>query len=471
MKGTKNMGGKFPGWAGWLLGAVAALGLIILGWFLFAPQPETEVISDSDVSTTAPAPDVAEPEAEPEAPATPEDEPTAPMPETPAPNAPVPDAPAAEPAAPVEEAPAAEAEEEAQAMLPRFDLVRISPDGDAVVAGQAEPGADISVLVDGAEVFSTKSDNAANFVAQFDLDQSPRERVMTLEATMADGTVLTSQENVIIQPAVMVALADEPEQPELTEGTGDLPAAPEADQAAPPPNPSSPGDVVAPETSEEGAEATKPEPPEVVEPEVENPEAPATEEPTVLAEAQPAAPRVLLAGPDGVTVLQDESPAAQLSIDSISYDDQGEVALAGRGKGQDRLQIYLDNTPLRTAEVGDDGQWHAPLPDVESGVYTLRVDAVGPDGDVTSRVETPFKREEPEQLAAAGQEALASGAPISAITVQPGHTLWAIARGRYGEGVRYVTIYNANRDQIRDPDLIYPGQVFTLPDMVDETGE
>ena len=48
-------------------------------------------------------------------------------------------------------------------------------------------------------------------------------------------------------------------------------------------------------------------------------------------------------------------------------------------------------------------------------------------------------------------------------TVQPGNTLWAIARERYGEGIMYVMVFEANRDRIRNPDLIYPGQVFVLP--------
>ena len=49
------------------------------------------------------------------------------------------------------------------------------------------------------------------------------------------------------------------------------------------------------------------------------------------------------------------------------------------------------------------------------------------------------------------------------ITVQRGDNLWRLARDLYGRGIRYTTIYDANRDQIRDPDLIYPGQVFLTP--------
>jgi len=44
-----------------------------------------------------------------------------------------------------------------------------------------------------------------------------------------------------------------------------------------------------------------------------------------------------------------------------------------------------------------------------------------------------------------------------------GDSLWNIARIRYGNGLRHTLIYGANKDQIRDLDLIYPGQVFSLP--------
>lgn len=54
--------------------------------------------------------------------------------------------------------------------------------------------------------------------------------------------------------------------------------------------------------------------------------------------------------------------------------------------------------------------------------------------------------------------------PVRIVTVQPGATLWAIARDRYGEGQLYLQVFEANKDKIRDPDLIYPGQVFTVPE-------
>ncbi|MCE8472465.1 LysM peptidoglycan-binding domain-containing protein, partial [Rhodovulum sulfidophilum] len=57
----------------------------------------------------------------------------------------------------------------------------------------------------------------------------------------------------------------------------------------------------------------------------------------------------------------------------------------------------------------------------------------------------------------------AGPAGVRVMTVQPGYTLWGIADRTYGRGMQYVKIFEANRGQISDPDLIYPGQIFDLP--------
>ena len=48
-------------------------------------------------------------------------------------------------------------------------------------------------------------------------------------------------------------------------------------------------------------------------------------------------------------------------------------------------------------------------------------------------------------------------------TVQSGDTLWKIAAGCYGDGAKYVQIFEANRDQLKTPDQIFPGQVLRIP--------
>jgi nucleoid-associated protein YgaU len=230
-------------------------------------------------------------------------------------------------------------------------------------------------------------------------------------------------------------------------------------------------------------------------------------------------------------------------IDTISYTPEGEVQIGGRGAAGAALRVYLDNIETATTQVPQTGLWLATLPDTPPGIYTLRVDQLDEAGKVTSRFETPFKRETLEALAAAtgtepapqetaapdtpaqpqeaapepaasatevaaaepepaapesvsepatepaaepasepvpepsaepaaaeataaqqsAPEPVAAAAPVT-VTVQPGFTLWGIAQERYGDGVLYVQVFEANKDKIKDPDLIYPGQVFSVPE-------
>jgi nucleoid-associated protein YgaU len=178
----------------------------------------------------------------------------------------------------------------------------------------------------------------------------------------------------------------------------------------------------------------------------------------------PQAVAVLKSTADGVELLNPNAPEVMdnVALDTISYSQVGDVQLSGRAQADTRaVRVYLNNDAVVSLDVGDDGRWRGDLPNVDEGIYTLRVDEVATDGTVTSRVETPFKRESPETLAAASA---AQSGPIKAITVQQGATLWAIARERYGSGELYVRVFEANRDTIRNADLIYPGQIFDLPD-------
>ncbi|MGX1318556.1 nucleoid-associated protein YgaU [Bradyrhizobium sp. USDA 377] len=69
---------------------------------------------------------------------------------------------------------------------------------------------------------------------------------------------------------------------------------------------------------------------------------------------------------------------------------------------------------------------------------------------------------------------IASASPADALSATPaeaggsrvisrGDSLWALSRLAYGDGARYEVIFKANRDKIQNPNLIYPGQTFVLP--------
>ncbi len=311
---------------------------------------------------------------------------------------------------------------------PDFDVVRIAPDGSAVVAGRSDPEAIVTGLVNGAEVFRETADADGRFVALFDLPPSAGPRVLTLSTRGDDGTEVPSAASVLVAPTTATATAAggvateatapptavsevEPPQPGMAESAEDVPAAEEVAAAAPPA--------------------------------------------TLLVTDESL--RVLQPGPSDV-------PPRNITIDAIGYSATGEVQLAGRGPAGSSVRLYLNNEPVLDTRIAEDGTWGGTLNAVLPGIYTLRADQIDASGRVASRYETPFQRETPETLAASvtADGANASGAPAR-VTVQPGFTLWGIASARYGEGIRYVQVFEANRDQIRDPDLIYPGQVFVVP--------
>jgi len=172
------------------------------------------------------------------------------------------------------------------------------------------------------------------------------------------------------------------------------------------------------------------------------------------------APPIIRATENEIVIIQGAQTLGigQVSLDSISYDENDEVVLAGRGNPGRTVIIYVDETPLMDTVVSDSGSWKQALHGLDAGRYVLRVDEIDADGNVTSRVESPFQREYPEDV----REAKAAN--NTTYTVQPGNSLWVIATGRYGDGLQYHQIFSANKDQIRDPDLIYPGQVFAMPE-------
>ena len=172
--------------------------------------------------------------------------------------------------------------------------------------------------------------------------------------------------------------------------------------------------------------------------------------------AAPLPPKVLISDGAGVRLLQAPPLERGLELDTIAYGEGGAVEVTGRVDASESaaVRVYVDGRRVLDAPTGPDGAWSGALAEVEAGTYTLRVDALDADGNVTRRVELPFQRETPAAVAQAGP---------AVVTVQPGNTLWGIARENYGDGLLYVRVFEANKDAIRDPDLIYPGQIFDVP--------
>lgn len=143
-----------------------------------------------------------------------------------------------------------------------------------------------------------------------------------------------------------------------------------------------------------------------------------------------------------------------LAISAIDYDGRGNVIFSGLASPGAGVRAYVDGAPVGSTTATAKGRWiieaDSRLP---AGVYSMRLDQIGADGRVTARIEFPFEREDPRDIV------LGDGT----VVVQPGNSLWKISSRVYGQGIDYTIIYDANRTQIRNPDLIYPGQIFELP--------
>lgn len=166
----------------------------------------------------------------------------------------------------------------------------------------------------------------------------------------------------------------------------------------------------------------------------------------------------------GTRILQEPDRADRiampegLNLGKVDYDDKGNLEMSGNGAPDAELRAYVDGAFAGRARVDAQGQWRImPETEIAPGLHVLRVDHVDSSGVVLARIELPFARVAPASVEVTTDQ----------VIVQPGNSLWRIARRTYGRGISFTTIYEANRDRIRDPDLIYPGQVFELPDLPD----
>jgi LysM repeat protein len=302
---------------------------------------------------------------------------------------------------------------------PLFDIARIEPTGEAVIAGRAAPGATVELLRNGELHDRAVADQSGQFVMV-----PPRLPTgtydLTLRSKQPDGKQATSKQG--------VAVALEP-------GPTDRP-------------------IVALMTPDK---------------------------PTVVL-SQPAAPKPM---------------AGAVVVEAVEIEPDGKFHVSGRSRPGAAVGLYLNDSFVASVTAGADGRFAVTINEgVAPGNYRVRLDELeSSSGAVRTRAEVPFnvpdtvvtgslpaqatasKRADiaaaqQPQLAAAGTTVLPDGGTppstvvvpkIATTTVSRGDSLWRISHLTYGAGTRYAVIYKANRQQIRNPNLIYPGQIFVLP--------
>lgn len=411
-------------WIG-IIGGVILLLALLLNWLSNPEQVPEAIDGENQSQVEAPPPPGSEAESAPAATTTPQPTETGTQDDAPASatdaaaesTADDQDPPPAETTAATVENPAATEQEQPahQPIPPTFDVVRIDPNGDAVIAGRAEPGADVTVLDGGKGLGTVAADDRGEWVYLPSSPLPPGPHELKLRAELADGTIIMGKGTVVlVVPKPGHDVAGRETQSET---------------------PQEPLVVLIPD-EKPGAEL------------IQAPPADSDQAPAASATANAPAPGATTAEPSGV-----KSADGALSVETIDYDPSGNISIAGKGPASSLVIAYLDNAPIGSGPVQDDGTWRVnPEKEVAPGVYTMRLDAVRESG-VVARLEIPFSRAAP----------LTDLSGDAFIVVQPGNSLWRIARRTLGEGLAYTVIYDANSDQIRDPDLIYPGQVFEIP--------
>lgn len=326
-------------------------------------------------------------------------------------------------------------------IAPTFDTVRVEKTGEAVVAGRAAPGSEVTLLLGDKVVGTAAASGDGSFVIIPDAPLAGGSGSLSLSAKPKGGNIPVKSEQVV---AILV-----PEQAKAT---------------------------------------------------------------PLVAVVSPDAPTKVLQTPT-------QSPAAaatpvrdaSLSLDAVDYDTTGNIVFSGHNAPGSTARVYVDNKFAGEAKASGDSQWSFNGSDkISAGVHMLRVDGLDGKGGVVSRVEVPFFREQAQKVASAAatdastvapavvaSDSTAASQPAAApksepvapaqpesqtasatapaepekpkngrVVIQPGNNLWRIATVIYGSGVKYTVLYGANKDQIRNPDLIYPGQIFTTPDVV-----
>ena len=271
--------------------------------------------------------------------------------------------------------------------VPSFDVARIGPDGRAVIAGRAQPGAKIVLLDGGKEIAQSQADANGEWVI---LAQEPplgvgQHELRVIQHIEGRAPVTSDQ--------VIVAIVPDQKQPATASG--------------------------------------------------------AKEETLVMIAPSSGAP-TLVQPPSAAGVPK----SGDLVMSTLDYDESGHVTVTGKATPGAVVRGYIDDKMVAESQTGADGSWRlAPSAPVGVSKHKLRLDRLTKDGKPVARLELPFERV-PVASAAGDSRRL---------VVVRGDNLWNIARAHYGHGMHHTMIYGANKEQIRDPDLIYPGQVLSLP--------
>jgi nucleoid-associated protein YgaU len=328
----------------------------------------------------------------------------------PATSSPTPASPAAPqaPAAPGgAAAPAAGNETNSQAAsadIPTFDVLRVEPDGSAVIAGHAVPNSTLEITDGSSVVAKIDVGPSGDFAAVLDNPLPPGDHQLVLKATAKDGKVSTSEETATISvPAdksgKLLAMVTKPGKASRLIAVPEVPgqAAATAQSATPPAaTPSESASAAA----QPGTAAAAP---------TDSAAAPASAAPP-----QESASAASAAAPSAANPVRPVA-ASELQISAVEIEGS-KIFIAGVAKSGIRVRGSADGSVVGQTQADNDGHFVIEgSANLTVGDHRIAVEALGAGGQVLVRVEVPFNRPAGEQVAA-----VASPSPASPATSADG---------------------------------------------------
>jgi nucleoid-associated protein YgaU len=174
------------------------------------------------------------------------------------------------------------------------------------------------------------------------------------------------------------------------------------------------------------------------------------------------------------------------SFDIANADESGKLVAAGQGEAGWIIRVASETKTLGEAKADDNYEWVlTPEEPLDPGEHTLRLVEIDPvsqrsvPGERSITLSIAPRRENLRQanrskpMQEAAHAAPAPAEPVhqpsleqkdcNVAIVKRGDTLWGLAHHCYGDGATYSRIFESNRQQLRNPNLIYPAQQLTLP--------
>ena len=297
-----------------------------------------------------------------------------------------------------------------------IDLARVKPDGAAVFAGTAAPDVKIRIFEGDILLGETIANANGEWVIVLEKSLAAGQHLISVAMERSDGTAKMADRSLAVEiyqdtetkPLVALLPETATEVPVLIQSPDDVDTAKSAAAAS---------EAIVADAAKADA-------------------------------AMPETTRATLVKP------QAKSQIAALASSAIVWRDASRILISGTSRGGVRVTVNDVKGQFGEALVLADGAWQvAGSLDMDIAVNQLRFALFDDADQIIARYDLPVKARD----LAKGQD----GSPL--VVVNKGDMLWRIAYQQLGEGVKYVDIVRRNKKDITDPDLIYPKQIFAVP--------